>query len=160
MVHITVKRFADSGEATLSAIFIDGVFNCFGVEDEEREVKVKGKTRVPSGTYDLSLRSEGGFNNRYSKKFKDIHKGMLCFHNAPDWRIIKDSMQFQYCLIHCGNSHENSMGCLLINNSVSASTYIGRDSVFAYKNFYPKVAQRLVSGEQGKITFEDIEIGK
>jgi hypothetical protein len=72
-MHLTVKRFADNGDTTLGILYINGVFECFTVEDEERDVKVKSETRVPEGVYDVNLRAVGGFHNRYSEKYKDIH---------------------------------------------------------------------------------------
>ncbi len=48
-MKLTVKRFADNGETTLGILYIDGVFECFTVEDQEQKGdKVKGETRVPN----------------------------------------------------------------------------------------------------------------
>ena len=40
-------------------------FLCYTLEDEQRDVKVWGETRIPAGTYKLGLRTEGGFHNPY-----------------------------------------------------------------------------------------------
>jgi len=159
-MKLTVKRFADNGDTTLGAFYIDGVFQCFTVEDEERDTKVKGETRVPNGIYDVSLRASGGFHNRYAKKYGSMHEGMLCIHNAPDWKIEKDGMTFQYILIHTGNTDNHTMGCLLLNDAVSGSTYSGSSSVNAYKKAYPKIVKALNSGQSVTIEYIDIEEGK
>jgi hypothetical protein len=87
-MKLEVLRFADNGDTTLGILLVDGVFECFTVEDEERKGdKVKGETRVPNGTYDVDLRAEGGYHNRYTSKYGSMHKGMLCIHNAPNWKI-------------------------------------------------------------------------
>ena len=75
-MEIVVKRFADNGNATLGILYVNGVFECFTVEDEERDVKVSGETRVPEGVYAINLRSEGGFHTKYASKYGSMHKGM------------------------------------------------------------------------------------
>jgi hypothetical protein len=160
-MKIDVKRFADNNDTTLGIFYIDGIFECFTVEDQEQKIKkVKGETRIPNGTYQISLRAEGGYHNRYTKKYGSMHKGMLCIHNAPNWKIINNNMEFQYILIHTGNTDEHTMGCLLLNDAVSGKTFTGSSSVDAYKRVYPKIAKALESGEKVTITYTDIEEGK
>jgi hypothetical protein len=159
-MDIVVKRFADNGKASMGLFYIGGIFQGFTIEDEERDVKVKGETRVPNGTYKISLRSEGGFHARYKKKYGDMHKGMLCVHNAPNWKIINAGMEFQYILIHTGNTEKHTAGCLLLNDSVSRKTFTGGSSVDAYKRIYPKIAKAILDGERVTIQYIDIEEGK
>jgi|TARA_R110000787_G_scaffold193517_2_gene305049 hypothetical protein len=159
-MEIVIKRFADNEDATMGILYINGIFNCFTIEDEERATKVKGETRVPNGTYGVALRSEGGFHNRYTKKYGEMHKGMLCIHNAPHWKIEKAGMTFQYILIHTGNTDDHTMGCLLLNDAVSRKTFTGSSSVDAYKRIYPKIAQAILDGEKVTIEYIDIEEGK
>jgi hypothetical protein len=159
-MNIVVKRFADNGDASMGILYINGIFETFTIEDEERSVKVKGDTRVPNGTYGISLRSEGGFHAKYSKKYEDIHKGMLCIHNAPNWKIINAGMEFQYILIHTGNTEKHTAGCLLLNDAVSRKTFTGSSSVDAYKRIYPRIAKAILDGERVTIQYTDIEEGK
>ena len=159
-MRITVKRFADNGDSTLGALFIDGIFQCFTVEDEERGQKVKGETRIPNGVYKVALRKEGGYHAKYTTKYGSMHKGMLCIFNKPNWKIEKDGMSFQYILIHTGNTDDHTMGCLLVNNAVSAQTFTGSSSVDAYKKIYPIIASELERGGEVSIEYIDIETGK
>jgi hypothetical protein len=159
-MEIVVKRFADNEDTTMGILYINGIFQCFTIEDEERDIKVKGETRVPNGTYGVALRSEGGYHAKYSKKYLGMHKGMLCIHNAPNWKIEKAGMTFQYILIHTGNTDEHTMGCLLLNDAVSRKTFTGSSSVDAYKRIYPKIAQAILDGEKVTIEYIDIEEGK
>ena len=39
-------------------------FLAYTLEDEQRDVKVYGETRIPAGTYKLKLRTVGGFHTR------------------------------------------------------------------------------------------------
>lgn len=159
-MKLTVKRFADNGDTTLGVLYVNGVFECFTVEDEERASKKAGETRIPNGTYNIKLRKEGGFHSKYKVKYPNMHKGMLCIHNADNWKIIKDGMTFQYILIHTGNTDEHTNGCLLVNDAVSGKTFTGSSSVDAYKDLYPKVVKALESGEEVTIEYIDIETGK
>jgi len=159
-MRLEVKRFADNNDTTLGILYIDGIFQCFTVEDEERSTKVKGETRIPNGVYKIALRKEGGYHTKYAAKYGSMHKGMLCIFNQPGWKIVKDNMEFQYILIHTGNTDEHTMGCLLVNDAVSGKTFTGSSSVDAYKNMYPIVASALERGEEVSIEYTDIETGK
>lgn len=160
-MKIEVNRFADNGEATLGILYIDGIFECFTVEDQEQKGdKVMHETRIPNGTYDLKLRNEGGYSAKYAKKYGDLHKGMLCVHNQPNWKIELNGKSFQYILIHTGNNDDHTSGCLLLNDAVSGSTFTGSSSVNAYKRIYPKIAKFLLDGGDVKIEYKDIEYGK
>ena len=88
-----------SGEAyTLGRVYYNGVFFCFSCEDEDRKlesggVKVKTKTAIPRGVYDLTV----SFSHRFQKELPEVL-------SVP---------QFQGIRIHGGNKAEDSEGCLL-----------------------------------------------
>jgi len=160
-MKLEVKRLGDNGDTTIGAFYINGVFKCFTIEDQEQKgAKVKGETRIPNGTYNVSLRKEGGYHAKYTKRYPDIHKGMLCIHNAPNWKVINNGKEFQYILIHTGNHDGHTMGCLLLNFSVDSSSYMGSNSGGAYKAFYPDIANAANNGEEITITYTDIEPGR
>lgn len=159
-MKVTVKRFADNGNASLGLLYIDGIFQCFTVEDEERATKVYGETRVPNGVYKLSLRKSGRYHNKYKVRYEGIHKGMLCVHNKPNWVLDNLGIKFQYILIHTGNTDKHTAGCLLLNDAVSGQTFSGNHSVDAYKRVYPIIADHLAAGGECTIEYTDIEEGK
>lgn len=137
-MKITVNRIHSDREATLSTVSVDGVFVCFGLEDEFRHRKVKGETRIPAGTYTVGVRTEGGFHNRYSSRFADIHKGMLHVLNVPN---------FEYILIHVGNYETNTEGCLIVGkNATTVGTPTVPASVPAYRELYNKVIDEAIAG--------------
>lgn len=156
---LELKRFHDDGDTTGGLLFIDGVFECFVVEDQEQTVKKWGETRIPNGTFDVSLRASGGFHNRYKEKFGQKN-GMLCVHNSPDWKIKVGDTVFQYVLIHIGNTDDETAGCLLTNEAFNSRTMRGSGSTNAYLKLYPKVEKALLNGEEVKIIVSDIEPGK
>ncbi|PCJ52343.1 MAG: hypothetical protein COA70_12515 [Planctomycetota bacterium] len=138
-MKITVNRFVSDDESTISNIAIDGQDECFGLEDEYREVKVSAETRIPAGNYKVALRKEGRLHNSYSLRFPKIHRGMLHVLDVPG---------FQWILIHCGNTEVDTAGCLLVGSS--AVTEKGKMSIAssgsAYENFYPQVVDESEAG--------------
>jgi len=126
-------------------------FVCYTLEDEYRDEKKYGETRIPAGTYKVKLRAEGGYHQKYSKRFPEIHRGMLHITDVPN---------FEYILIHCGNTDEHTAGCLLVgdsqeNNQLKKDGFIGK-STQAYKRIYPKIAQTILNNKEVLITYKDI----
>ena len=146
-MKIDVDRFISDEDTTISRVMVDDQFVCFGLEDEYREDKIAGETRMPAGTYQVTLRTEGGFNQRYSQRFSDIHRGMLHIRDVPN---------FEFILIHCGNTDKDTKGCLLVGSQ--ANTEHGNMSVIsstiAYRKFYPIVVN-AAENEDLSITFAD-----
>jgi hypothetical protein len=150
-MKLEVIRYHTSDDYTLGMLLdvTEGrKFLCYTLEDEYREEKVMHETRIPAGTYKITLRKVGGFHGRYEKKYGDMHKGML-------W--VRDVPGFEYILIHTGNTDEHTSGCLLVGNSSDYKGFIG-SSVDAYKRVYPGVAEALEKGEDVNITYTDFDL--
>jgi len=146
-MQLEVLRFNYGVDSTNGILFdiSDGTrkFLCYTLEDESREEKVQGETCIPEGEYCINFRAVGGFHSKYSKRFADIHMGMLEVCDVPN---------FKYILIHCGNTDEDTAGCLLlgnsqVNNSIKTNGYIG-NSTEAYFKVYPRIAKVLERGEE------------
>lgn len=137
-IHILVDRVKSDDDATLSIIYLNGKFQCFGIEDEYREDKVAGETRIPAGVYDVGVRDVGGFHNRYSKKFPSWHEGMLQVLDVPN---------FEYILIHIGNTDEHTAGCLLVGaDGFTRGELRNGNSGYAYEKLYRKVISAAITG--------------
>lgn len=155
-MELEVLRFSSQKDSTNGVLFdITGgerKFLCYTLEDEHREDKVMGETRIPSGAYNITLRTTGGFHGRYVKKYGEMHKGML-------W--VRDVPGFEYILIHTGNTDEHTAGCLLLGDSQQAnfgsSNGMVGSSVNAYKRVYPPIAKALEEGESVSITYTDFD---
>ena len=50
-MKLFVERFTSDKDATISVIYLDDVFQCFGLEGEYREEKVASETLIPAGLY-------------------------------------------------------------------------------------------------------------
>jgi len=99
-MKLTLLRFASLPESTIGALSVDGRFVCFSLEDQAQPIKVAGETRIPAGTYPLSLRTVGKTHEKYASKFPE-HRGML---------LIRDVPGFEYVLIHIGNDDRTEGG--------------------------------------------------
>ena len=153
-MKLKVVRFSSQEDSTSGLFFLEDnnniQFLCYTLEDEHRASKVRGETRIPAGTYKLKLRTEGGFHERYKKRFSSIHKGMLQVVDVPN---------FDYILIHIGNTDEHTAGCLLVgdsqeNNVIVKDGFIGK-STNEYKRIYPDIARAIEKGEEVLITYID-----
>ena len=80
-MKLEVLRVSSQDDSTSGILFdvVNGKrkFLCYTLEDEQRDVKVWGETRIPAGEYKLSLRKEGGFHSRYQAKYGNMHQGMI-----------------------------------------------------------------------------------
>ena len=152
-VKLTVVRTQFGTDATNGLLFIDGVFECYTLEDQYQAVKVMHETCIPEGTYDIQFRKTGGFHAKYSERYKNAHYGMLHIQDVPN---------FTYILIHTGNTDEHTSGCLIVGETqqdleISKDGFIGSSTV-AYKKMYAKVAGQLLQGK--KVTIEYTTINK
>lgn len=148
-MHITLQRFLHGSNSSAGLLSIDGQHQCFVIEDEPRAVKVAGETRIPAGSYAIQFRKVGGFHDRYAGRFPDIHEGMLELQRVPG---------FRYILIHCGNTEQDTAGCLLPNMGVHLSDegeVSGQGSRVAYELIYPRIADALLRGDAVTISVRD-----
>jgi RNase P/RNase MRP subunit p29 len=153
IVKLTVVRTQFGTDATNGLLFIDGIFECYTLEDQYQAVKVMHETCIPEGTYDINFRKTGGFHAKYSERYKNAHYGMLHIQDVPN---------FTYILIHTGNTDEHTSGCLIVGETqqdleISKDGFIGSSTV-AYKKMYAKVAGQLLQGK--KVTIEYTTINK
>ena len=153
-MKLEVLRVSSALDSTSGLLFdvTDGrEFLCYTLEDEYRNEKVMHETRIPAGTYEITLRTVGGFHSRYSDKFANIHQGMLWVRNVPN---------FEYILIHCGNDDDDTSGCLLVGDTqtenIKSDGFVG-SSTNAYKRIYPPIAEAIENGECVEITYIDFD---
>ena len=155
-MKLEVLRFSSQVDSTSGLLFevtdIKKHFLCYTLEDERRALKVRGETRVPAGTYKIDLRTEGGFHSRYDRKYPGVHIGMLHVLDVPN---------FEYILIHTGNTDEHTAGCLIVgdsqeNNAIISDGFVGK-SVNAYKRIYPSIAKAIQQGEEVTIEYIDFD---
>ena len=138
-----IIRVAQGKNSTLSHLYIDGIFQCFLLEDKIRPVKIMKQTAIPEGVFRLRLNTWGGMNKTYFPKFGPIHKGMIEIAELPTFSAV---------YIHIGNTIVETAGCPLVGLS-----YIKKDGEYqvlqsadAYRQVYRKLYE-VATGKDNQI---------
>ena len=152
-MKLQVVRTQFGTDATNGLLFVDGLFECYTLEDQYQAVKVMHETCIPEGTYDIKFRTVGGFHTKYKERYGNAHYGMLHLQDVPN---------FTYILIHAGNTDEHTSGCLIVGDSqqdldVNFNGMVG-SSANAYKKLYPKVSAQLLAGNEVTIEYSKIQL--
>ena len=152
-MKLQVVRHQFGKDATNGMLFIDGIFECYTLEDQYQAVKVMHETCIPEGTYDIKFRKTGGFHAKYTERYKNAHYGMLHIQDVPG---------FTYILIHTGNTDEHTSGCLIVGETqqdldINFNGMVGSSTV-AYKKLYAKVASELLQGKKVTIEYSKINL--
>ena len=114
---ITIKRLYKTDNSTIGELLIDGVFECFTLEDKERDIKIKGETAIPKGTYKVIINE--------SNRFKRL---------LP---LLIDVPNFEGVRVHSGNSNHDTEGCILVGQTRNKN-YIGQ-SRKAFEKLFAKM---------------------
>jgi hypothetical protein len=132
-MKFTSQRLLHDNKQTFGILQGEGFKAAFTLEDEPREVKVKGETRIPAGLYVLKIRKEETpltLKHRvsYAKAGFDFK-----FHIE-----ITNVAGFGGIYIHAGNDETHTDGCLLLGDALdlSADTKPLTKSTVAVKRFY------------------------
>lgn len=96
-MKLHLKRLNKTNKSTIGELSIDGVFECYTLEDVERDVKIKGITAIPKGTYKVGI----SMSNRFKKELPILF-------NVPNFEGVR---------IHPGNVAENTEGCILVGQT-------------------------------------------
>jgi len=150
-MKLQVIRTQFGQDATNGMLFVDGLFECYTLEDQYQAVKVMHETCIPEGTYNIKFRRTGGFHEKYKKRYGNAHYGMLHLQDVPN---------FTYILIHAGNTDEHTSGCLIVGETqqdldLSDDGFIGHSGK-AYTKLYNKVAKDLLLGKSVSIEYTTI----
>lgn len=135
-MKIESRRFEYGTKFTISRLSIDGVFECFVLEDVVREagVKVAGETAIPAGIYPVVI----DHSNHFDRDLPHIL-------NVPMFEGIR---------IHSGNTDLDTEGCLLVGSTWNGGDNVG-GSHYAFDKFFPKLQAAIAAGEDIKIEVVD-----
>ena len=116
-MKIQIKRLHKTENSTIGEMTIDGIFECYTLEDRERDVKIKSETAIKKGTYKVII--------NHSNRFKRLLPLLL---NVPEFEGVR---------IHAGNSNHDTEGCILVGKNRSLD-YIGQ-SRKAFNSLFAKM---------------------
>ncbi len=127
-MKLYLKRIHKTEHSTIGELYIDGKFQCYTLEDVEREVKIKNETAIPKGTYKIVI--------TYSNRFK---KQLPLLLNVPNFEGIR---------IHSGNTNHNTEGCILIGQTRS------NDFIGSSRNAFNELFKKIKNEKNIEITIE------
>lgn len=156
-MNFILQRFSDNRKSTLGILLKKlahgeaqkTILQCYTLEDESREAKISGETRIPAGKYELLIQpADTPLTLRYRAKYSWF-KNHIEIKNVPGFKGI---------YIHIGNYDSNSDGCVLLgdsadNNSISEGMI--SNSTAAFKRFYDSVHTHLAAGGRASIDIRD-----
>ena len=156
-MELTLKRIALRSEYTIGKLYVDGEYVCDTIEDAVRdldkdgkfangEVKIPGKTAIPYGRYEITMKVKSPKYSNFSKyswakKYDGYLPRLL---NVP---------HFDGVLIHVGNSALDSEACVLVGenkvvgkviNSVNTFRHLMDDYLVPAKKRNEKIAITII----------------
>lgn len=136
---IRIDRQWKKAEYTISRVFINGnYYGCNALEDTDRGLlqamqitelqrrKIKGKTAIPRGYYDVRI--------TYSQKYKRM---------MP---LVVDVPAFSGIRLHSGNSAKDTEGCILFGKNDKVGWI--SDSRYWTNKIYNEIERALNRGEK------------
>jgi hypothetical protein len=116
-MKIQIKRLYKTENSTIGEMTIDGKWECYTLEDVERDVKIKSETAISKGTYKVIINK--------SNRFKKLLPLLL---NVPNFEGVR---------IHPGNTNHDTEGCILVGRTKSKD-FIGQ-SRKAFESLFAKM---------------------
>lgn len=155
-MELLVKRTYRGPKYTIGHLYINGKYFCNTMEDVDRgltqemtlsqilSVKIKGKTCIPYGTYEVTLNIiSGKYSNfakyPYAKPMKGRIPRVL---NVPG---------FEGILIHPGTDENDTDGCLLVGENKVKGKLI--NSQVTWKKLYSILEKASYKREKITITY-------
>lgn len=134
-MNLTVNRKIFKAHDTLGELLVDGMFECWTLEDRVRPIgapKVPGQTAISAGRYRLKF--------TYSPKFKTIWPEIM---NVPGFTGVR---------IHSGTTDADTEGCLIVAQHLASDVDHDRASNdnyhAAYNTLLPKLTAAVNRNEE------------
>jgi hypothetical protein len=125
-MKLLLKRIHKTDVSTIGELYVDGIFQCYTLEDIERDVKIKSETAIAKGKYKVMI--------TLSNRFK---KYMPLLLNVPNFEGVR---------IHSGNTNHDTEGCILVGQTRS------KDFIGQSRKAYDKLFKKLETAKE--ITIE------
>jgi hypothetical protein len=120
-MNLKLVRRTLTEQSTIGTLSINGVFECFTLEDRVRPVKIHGATAIPAGIYEITIT----FSDRFQKPLPLLL-------NVPNFAGIR---------IHPGNTAADTEGCILVGTT-ERKDFIGSSRI-AFKALFAKLEAAL-----------------
>ncbi len=145
--HIQLNRHTATDDFTEGVLHYGNnlEFACDTLEDEFREIKVAGETRIPAGEYILGWNGrETDFTKKYRSRFPKFFQWHLELKNVPEFSGI---------YIHPGNTDMDTAGCPLLGIKKRSGAL--SNSVQEWAKFYKWCQPLLDAGETIRVQIKN-----
>lgn len=153
-MELKLKRIALRDTYTIGRLYVDNHYFCDTIEDRVRDInkdgdlndigegKVYGKTAIPYGRYEITMKIK-------SPKFSQRVAYNWCSGYLP--RLL-NVPHFEGILIHAGNSADSSAGCIIVGENKIKGQVI--NSMATLKKLVPILKRASDKGERIWISIE------
>ncbi len=154
----TVERYLNEKDWTISRFNVLDKVKGVGIEDEYREIKVHGETRIDNGIYKFGLRDSPHFSKEYYRN--DVGKLILAkdrktpeqiaeFHTAHEMIWVIAVPNFNFILWHWGCTDDNTEGCYCVGSyqGTLGEQKAVLDSRKKYVEMYPVLWNEIKKGD-------------
>lgn len=167
-MHYTVERYMETSTVTLGKLYTENrSLLCYTLEDAYNYPKIRGKSRIPAGTYDVFLNMKSRFQSLGQKRFssvygKDWHRGAISFRDEGQKEDVirdKSGSVWRGIRLHWGNYHTDTSGCLLVGTGIKhlkGDDWMLTKSTAAYADVYPLIRDDVESGSEVTITYTEV----
>ncbi|TQR28703.1 hypothetical protein DMB92_09030 [Campylobacter sp. MIT 99-7217] len=132
MKQITIKRRYKEKTCVVGKLYLDETFLCFTLEEDEEGLASGKDLRIPADTYKLEWYQSPKFSPRLAKALNVANQKAI--------RIYNDKVAKERCiLIHAGNTHKDTLGCILLGKGFVTGSDSITQSTQAVKEFYEKL---------------------
>lgn len=149
-MELDLQRLNHDSDSTIGYLKKNNKFECYTLEDQPQEQKIRSETRIPAGRYEIKKRKVlSGLTKKYREKY-DWFEWHLELQNVPN---------FKYIYIHIGNDDDDTDACILVGYTQTANVkmqtgFIGK-STPCFKNLYLDICRSLDSNEKVFINVKD-----
>ena len=133
-MDLLLQRQPSADGCTLGQLFVDGVFECFTLEDVVRDgPKISNQTAIPAGRYRVEI--------TFSPRFRRMLPEVL---DVPGFTGIR---------IHPGNTAADTSGCILVGQRSTVDSI--EDSRVAMVSLQAKIAAARARGVDVFLTVDN-----
>lgn len=162
-MELLLRRIYKGPKYTIGHLYVNGKFFCDTIEDVDRgltqqmpikqilSIKIKGKTCIPYGTYEITLNIVSGKYSNFIKYpyAKPIGGRMPRLINVPG---------FEGILIHPGTTQDDTDGCLIVGENKVKGKVLNSQATWkrlyntleAASNKKEKIIIKIVYGNKSK----------
>lgn len=126
-MKLELRRIKLTEHGTTGELYVDGVFECFTLEDTRRapgEPKVPGKTAIPEGNYFVIVNKSPRF--------------------GVDMPLVLGVRDFSGVRFHPGNHPSDTEGCILVGRQVSTKV---QDEILESRPAYEQLFKKLQAAQ-------------